>query len=237
MIIAIDGPAGAGKSTVAKLVAKKLGFLYIDTGAMYRALTLKVLETKTDIKDTQAIAALARRSKIELEETKDNSLRVYLDKKDVSQLIRQPRIAKLVSHVAKIKAVRQIMVKLQRKLGATHESVLDGRDIGTVVFPKAEKKFFIDADFKERVNRRLKDMKKLEVKSANFKTVAADLSNRDTIDSTRKVAPLKKAKDAIYIDTTNLSIEQVVKKLLKEINFKTRSQDRVSRPGLDKKYG
>jgi cytidylate kinase len=214
MIIAIDGPAGAGKSTVAKLLAKKLGFLYIDTGAMYRALTLKALETAADMRQENTIVTLARTTRVDLLPNEDGSLRVLLDGKDVSIEIRHPRITEHVSHVAKIKEVREIMVQLQRALGAAHNSVLEGRDIGTVVFPQAEKKFFIDAHFKERVKRRYKDMEQLSVKDASLSSVAADLQNRDTIDSTREVAPLKKAQDAIYIDTTHLTIEEVVEKML-----------------------
>lgn len=214
MIIAIDGPAGAGKSTVAKLLAKKLGFLYIDTGAMYRALTLKALETAADMRQENTIITLARTTRVDLVPNDDGSLRVLLDGKDVSGEIRHPRITEHVSNIAKIKEVREIMVHLQRTLGAAHNSVLEGRDIGTVVFPQAEKKFFIDAHFNERVKRRYKDMEQLSVKDASPSSVAADLQNRDTIDSTREVAPLKKAQDAIYIDTTHLTIEEVVEKML-----------------------
>ncbi|MDD5567777.1 MAG: (d)CMP kinase [Candidatus Omnitrophica bacterium] len=216
MIIAIDGPAGAGKSTVAKLLAKKLRFLYIDTGAMYRALTLKVLETKTNINNTDRIVELASNSSINLINNSDGSLKILLDGRDVSSDIRQPAITQFVSDVAKIGEVRRIMVELQRKLGQEGDAVLDGRDIGTVVFPNADKKFYIDADFKERVSRRFKESVGLGQK-VSFEDVSSDLANRDNIDSNRKVAPLKKADDAIYVDTTSLSIEEVVDKLLKEI--------------------
>ncbi len=215
MIVAIDGPAGAGKSTVAKMIAQKLGFLYIDTGAMYRALTLKALETKVDIKDNNCLVDLAKNTKIGLL-NQGQALQVLLDGKDVSQEIRQPIITKFVSDIAKIRGVREVMVELQRSLGRQKDSVLDGRDIGTVVFPDAQKKFYIDANFKERVNRRYKELKSLG-QDISLQEVEADLSNRDTIDSTRKVAPLKKADDAIYVDTTNMSIEEVVDKLLEEI--------------------
>jgi len=217
MIIAIDGPAGAGKSTVAKLLAKKLKFLYIDTGAMYRALTLKVLETKTNINNTDKIIELASSSIIDLVNYPDGTLKILLDGRDVSNDIRQPVITQFVSDVAKIGGVRKIMVELQRKLGEQGNAVLDGRDIGTVVFPKAEKKFYVDADFKERVNRRFKESVGLGQK-VSFEDVSGDLANRDNIDSNRKVAPLKKADDAIYVDTTNLNIEGVVDKMLGFIN-------------------
>ncbi len=214
MIIAVDGPAGAGKSTVAKILAKKMRFLYIDTGAMYRALTLKALDNKTDIKDIKNIIVLAKKTKIDLIPTPKGPVKVLLDNKDVSLAIREPRVTKFVSDVAKIGPVRKIMVGLQRKLGDVKDCVLDGRDIGTVVFPKADRKFFIDASFEERVCRRYKDLINLKIPGVSQKQVAADLKNRDTIDSTRKVSPLKIAKDAVYIDTTNLSIEQVVDKML-----------------------
>ena len=158
MIIAIDGPAGAGKSTVAKSIAQKLGFLYIDTGAMYRALTLKALETKIDMKDIEAVIELAKNSRIDLLNEGTGTLKVFLDARDVTKEIREPVITKFVSDIAKIKGVREVMLELQRKLGKQRDSVLDGRDIGTVVFPDAENKFYIDASFKERVQRRFKEL-------------------------------------------------------------------------------
>jgi len=216
MIIAIDGPAGAGKSTVAKILAERLGFLYIDTGAMYRALTLKVLEKGIDIKDSRSIIETAKNTNIDLNNGPDASLKIFLDGQDVTKNIRQPRITKYVSDIAKIKEVRETMLVLQRRLGRQNNAVLDGRDIGTVVFPDAEKKFYIDADFKERVKRRYQELKGLG-QDVSLNDVEADLRKRDTIDSTREFAPLKKAEDAVYIDTTNMSIEEVVDKALKEI--------------------
>jgi cytidylate kinase len=217
MIIAIDGPAGAGKSTIAKLIAQKMGFLYIDTGAMYRALTLKALDKGLNISDAQGIIDLARNSTIDLINNPDGSLKVMLDGIDVSLPIRDPRVTKHVSDVAKIKEVREEMLKLQRALGKKGNSILDGRDIGTVVFPDAQKKFYLDANFSERVNRRHKELHEAG-KEISLDSVQADLSNRDTIDSTREHAPLRKANDAIYVDTTDLSIQQVVDKVLSYIN-------------------
>ncbi len=213
MIVAIDGPAGAGKSTVARIIAQKLGFLYIDTGAMYRALTLKALERKIDAKDIPALIEMARSTAIELINEQDGSLKIFLDGQDVSGTIRQPRITKLVSDIAKIKCVREIMLGLQRKLGQQRDSVLDGRDIGTVVFPDADRKFYIDAEFSVRVRRRYKELKELN-QDVTLEDIDKDLCNRDNIDSTREFAPLKKAEDAIYIDTTDMSIDEVVNKLL-----------------------
>lgn len=210
MIIAIDGPAGAGKSTVAKLLAKRLGFLYIDTGAMYRALTHKALSRGIDLADTAALGALAAATTIALVPVADGPLQVLLDGRDVSLDIRQPRITQHVSDVAKVKEVRQVMLGLQRALGKSQDSVMDGRDIGTVVFPDAQWKFFIDATFDERVNRRFKDMQAMGNTHVSREDVAKDLKNRDTIDSTREHAPLKKADDAVYIDTTAMAIGHVV---------------------------
>lgn len=216
MIIAIDGPAGAGKSTVAKMLAHKLGFLYIDTGAMYRALTLKAIEQGIDIKETDAMIKLASSTGIDLMSNQDGSLKILLDGRDVSSQIRSPRITKSVSDIAKIKGVREVMLGLQRRLGERKNSVLEGRDIGTVVFPDADKKFYIDAQFPERVLRRYKELKEQDAQ-ISMEDVTSDLRNRDTIDSTREFAPLKKAEDAIYIDTTNMTIDEVVETLLRWI--------------------
>jgi len=217
MIIAIDGPAGAGKSTIARMIAQKLGFLYIDTGAMYRALTLKVLEGKISPEDSNRIIESAKSSRIDLRNNPDGSLRVFLDNKDVTAQIREPFVTKSVSLIAKIRGVREVMSGLQRKLGKQGSAVLDGRDIGTVVFPDADKKFYLDANFKERVNRRLKELKELG-QEVTFADIETDLSNRDTIDSKREFAPLKKAEDAVYIDTTDMKIEEVVDMVLKKIS-------------------
>jgi len=217
MIIAIDGPAGAGKSTIAKIIAQTLGFLYIDTGAMYRALTQKVLSQNVDITDTKRIIELARSLTIDLINNPDGSLKILMDGKDVSREIREPRITRHVSDIAKIKEVRQVMLQLQRELGERGNSILDGRDIGTVVFPDAEKKFYLDAHFSERVNRRHKELNE-SGNDVTWDSVESDLSNRDTIDSTREHAPLKQAHDAIYVDTTDLNIQQVVEKVLSYIN-------------------
>ena len=216
MIIAVDGPSGAGKSTVARILAKKLGFLYIDTGAMYRALTLKALENKTAASDEDRIIKLAQSVKIDLINNNNGPLMVMLDGKDVSVDIRKPVITQFVSDIAKIKDVRRILVGLQREMGKKGDCVLDGRDIGTVVFPDAEKKFFIDASAQERVNRRFKELRE-NGQNVTVESVSNDLSNRDRIDSTRQTSPLCKAEDAIYIDTTQLSIGQVVDKMLQFI--------------------
>lgn len=216
-IVAIDGPAGSGKSTIAKLVAKKLGFFYIDTGAMYRALTLKAKKLGLNLKDDKLITELAKNTKINLEYRQDK-LNVILDGEDVSAAIRKPHISNGVSEIAKIKEVRSVMTTLQRNLAEYNDSVLEGRDIGTVVFPKAQFKFYLDADFNERVNRRLKELKEKN-ETVTFEDISKDLAMRDKIDSTREVAPLKKADDAIFVDTTKLTIDQVVEKILSYIKI------------------
>jgi len=202
---------------VAKLVARRLGFLYIDTGAMYRALTLKAIELGVPINDENKLEAMAKGTAIKLINNRDGSLIVMMDGRDVSQQIRQPTITLYVSHIAKIRSIREIMVKLQRELGLSQDSVLDGRDIGTVVFPDAERKFYLDAEFNERVRRRYKELKEAGHK-VTFEDVESDLRNRDTIDSSREFAPLKKAEDAYYVDTTHMGIEEVVNYILDKVN-------------------
>ena len=217
MIIAIDGPAGAGKSTVAKQIARRLAFLYIDTGAMYRALTLKALDTNIDLSNPALLVDMTTNTDLYLDNDEKGNIRVLMDQKDVTREIRQPRITKFVSDLAKIKEVRQVMLGIQRRIGEEKKDVvLDGRDIGTVVFPQADKKFYIDAEFNERVQRRYQELKDLG-QNVTLKDIEDDLRNRDTIDSTREVAPLKKADDAIYIDTTNMTVEEVVGTVLKTI--------------------
>jgi cytidylate kinase len=217
MIVAIDGPAGSGKSTVAKLIAQRLDFLYLDTGAIYRALTLKVLEEGVDLKDRESIVNQAKVCQIEFKGTK-----VLLNGQDVTLKIRDPQIDKSISQVAQIPEVRAELVKVQRGIGGIRDCVVEGRDITTVVFPKAEVKIFLDADFSQRVIRRLGDFKKNNVE-VNPDVVEDDLKERDQADMSRQVGPLKKAKDAVYLDTTNLSIEEVVEKVLELIKNKDKS--------------
>ena len=219
MIIAIDGPAGSGKSTVAKIIARKMDFLYIDTGAMYRALTLKIIDQGIDPKDEQKVITVAKSTEIGLIPNPNGPIRVILDGKDVSLAIREPRVTKHVSDIAKIAGVREILVGLQRKLGEGCDSVLDGRDIGTTVFPNAQKKFFVDASFDVRVDRRYKDLLNLNISGVTREQVASDLANRDTIDSTRAHSPLRKAEDAITIDTTHMSIDEVVAAIISHIKI------------------
>jgi cytidylate kinase len=214
LIIGIDGPAGSGKSTVARIVAKRLGLLYLDTGAMYRAATLACIRKGIDFNNDDEIINCVRNCEIELE-YKNADLKVYLDGQEITDDIRLPIVNRHISRVSEILEVRKLMVEKQRKLGS-QGAVVEGRDITTVVFPDADFKFYLDADFNVRVERRYKELvsKGIEVKREE---VRKDLENRDRSDTTRKYGPLKKAQDAIYIDTTEMSIDDVVEEILKYI--------------------
>ncbi len=216
LVIAIDGPAGSGKSTVSKRLAKRLGLLYIDTGAMYRALTLKAIRDKVDLEDESSLIALARTTKIDLEEKGEN-LKVFLDGEDVAGLIRTQELTNKVKYIAGTPGVRSEMVKLQRAIGERRGAVLEGRDIGTVVFPNADYKFYLDADPEERTRRRYKELAEIGQK-VNLETIKKDVTSRDRSDMTRSVGALKKASDAILVDTTRLSIDEAVEKILGYIN-------------------
>ena len=212
-VIAIDGPAGSGKSTVAKGLAARLGFLYVDTGAMYRALTVAAVKAKLNLKDKEALVKLAKRVDIQLK-MQGNSLKVVLDGEDVSRAIRDQAITEKVRYVAGISGVRAEMVKLQRRLAREAKgAVLEGRDIGTVVFPHAKHKFYLDARMKVRIKRRYEELTQMGQK-VNLEDVNEDINRRDKSDMTRDVAPLLRAKDAVYIDTTDLKVEGVVEKIL-----------------------
>lgn len=218
--IAIDGPAGSGKSTVSKLVAERLGFVYVDTGAMYRALTLKVMKKNIDFAKEDEIIKLSSNLDLKLLPPKEKGslICVLLDGEDISEEIRKMEVTVNVKHVAAITDVRKNMVKLQRKMvDAMDGAVMEGRDIGTVVLPKARYKFYVDASFSERVKRRLAELR-AKGHPITQKEVSDDLKQRDHTDKTRKVGPLKKSKDAIFIDTTDLSIEEVVTKIIQHVN-------------------
>jgi len=226
MIVAIDGPAGSGKSSVSKKVASMLNFLYIDTGAMYRALTFYAIKNNIDINNEKALELAAKEIKIDflplspsldgrgVGEGEQYTQKVLLNEMDVTIDIRTPLVNQYVSPVSAYPSVREIMVKHQRELAQTHKNViLEGRDIGTVVFPYAEKKFFLIASLEERAKRRLKEQLERGF-NLNLEDVKKELASRDEYDSTRKVAPLKPAADAIIIDTTDLTFDQVVKKIV-----------------------
>jgi len=210
--IAIDGPAAAGKSTVAKIIAQKLSYIYIDTGAMYRAITWKAINQQINLENEQDLYQLLKWTNIELKKDGRNQ-RVYVDNKDVTGKIRLPEITNHVSIVSKHKLVREEMVARQQKLAKNGGIVMDGRDIGTHVLPNAEVKIFLKASVEERAKRRHQE-NMLKGIPSNFEQLKIDIANRDRLDSEREFAPLKKANDAIEIDTTSLSIEQVVENIM-----------------------
>ena len=217
MIIAIDGPAGSGKSTVAKIVAEKLNFRYIDTGSMYRSVAWKSLEKNTALRDEDAVADIASKVKIELVPGKDGQL-VFVDGENITDQLKVEEISRGAAIVAAQPMIREIMTTKQRKLGKQGKVVMDGRDIGTVVFPQADKKFFLDADPKERGRRRFIELKeKDQVENTDLSTIIAQIVQRDHEDRSRKIAPLKQAKDAMLIDTTHLSVDQVAEEIIKII--------------------
>jgi cytidylate kinase len=215
LIIAIDGPAGSGKSTVSKIVAKRLALLYIDTGAMYRAITLKAMRLGLNLEDEDALVSLARNTKISLEDK--DKLRVLLDGEDVSLAIRTPDVTANVKYIARVPGVRHEMVALQRSIGQRcGGAILEGRDIGTVVFPNADYKFYLDASPEERAKRRCKELIESGQKASEI-SVKEDILIRDNSDMKRSVGALKKCDDAIFIDTTGLSIDGVTEKILSHI--------------------
>ncbi|ENB9400700.1 TPA: (d)CMP kinase [Bacillus cereus] len=210
--IAIDGPAAAGKSTVAKVVAKKLSYVYIDTGAMYRAITYAALEQKVDIENEEQLMEVVKNVKIEFQQGENTQL-VFLNGQDVSEVIRTPEVTNRVSIVAKHRLVREEMVRRQQELAEKGGVVMDGRDIGTHVLPDAEVKIFMLASVEERAERRhLENMNKGF--DSNLEQLKEEIAQRDKLDSEREVSPLKKADDALELDTTSLSIEEVVQKIM-----------------------
>jgi cytidylate kinase len=210
VIVAIDGPAGAGKSTVARSVAQRLGFLYIDTGAMYRAVALWALRAGVPLDDTHRLEQLARQARIEL-----TSERVLLNGEDVTTAIRELRVGEAASKAAASGGVRRAMLEEQRRIGAAQSSVMEGRDIGTVVFPDAQVKIFLDADPEERARRRAKET------GVSQQQVAREIRERDHRDRTRAEAPLTQAPDAEYLDTSRLSADQVEEAILKLVRKRT----------------
>ena len=207
MIITIDGPAGSGKSTIAKLIAEDLGLVYLDTGAMYRLVTLKALNDGI-LGNLDKIIKMLDNLNIDI---KENGF--YLDDIDVSEEIRKPVVSENVSDIAVIREVREKMVDLQRKFSESKNVILDGRDIGTVVFPNADVKIFLVADAKERANRRYKELV-AKGENVRIEEIYENILKRDEIDSTRKESPLKKADNAIEVDTTSKNIEEVKNEIL-----------------------
>jgi len=207
--IAIDGPAGAGKSTIAKAISKQLGIVYLDTGAMYRTVALKALREGVDSKDEKALEEIVSDIDIKIE-YKDGSQHVLLEGEDVSGLIRTHEISMGASNVATIVAVRLKMVELQQKIASETNVVMDGRDIGTYVLPNADLKIFLTASADERAKRRFLEMQEKGDNSATLEEIKADIIRRDENDSKRAFAPLKKADDAVEVDSTSYSIEEVL---------------------------
>ncbi len=212
-VVAIDGPAGSGKSTVAKIVAQRLGYLYVDTGAMYRALTLKALRLGMNLHDGEGLAALAHSTDIAFVSEPEGGVRVLLDGEDVSEAVRTPEVSEWVSVVSAFPGVREALTAKQKSLAMKGGVVMDGRDIQTVVAPDAEVKIFLTATQKERARRRW-----LELQGRGFEVryedILRDIRERDRWDSTRAVAPLQKAPDAVEIDTTNMTPEEVAEQIV-----------------------
>ena len=217
MIIAIDGPAATGKSTTAKALAQRLAFTYLDTGAMYRAVTLLTLRKKIKISENSDLISLLERFDLKIEQH-ENKILVILNGEDVSDEIRRLDVTENVSEVSALSIVRKTLVKIQRKVANDQNCVVEGRDIGTVVFPNAEVKFYVVADYDVRAKRRLLDFKRLgEEKSID--NLIEEIKNRDKYDSERKDSPLLKANDAIEVDTPNMTIEQQVDTMYKKIKL------------------
>ena len=220
MIVAIDGPAASGKSTTAIGVANRLGITYLDTGAMYRAVTLGLIENNINFEDSIELEKYLIQIKLEFSKDKKGAL-LFLNNRNVTEQIRSTKITENVSEVSALKIVRKFMVNIQRQMAKDYDCILEVRDIGTVVYPDADFKFFLVADERSRAKRRLYDMMNAGMsESLDIDDVLRDLNNRDYKDSTRKHSPLKKADDAEIIDTTNLTLNEVIDKIVNIINQK-----------------
>jgi cytidylate kinase len=215
LIIAIDGPSGAGKSTVGKALARRLGYTYIDTGAMYRTVALKAKERSIDREDEKELFRLALSLHIAFSD-KEGEPGVLCDGEDVTEAIRSPHISLLASDISKKQGVREALVQKQREMGRGGGVVLEGRDIGTVVFPNAEAKFYLDAKPEERAKRRFEELVRKQAK-VELKETLEEVVQRDTNDMTRAISPLRKADDAVFIDSTQRSVEEVVEEMARVI--------------------
>lgn len=224
MIIAIDGPSGAGKSTLGRMIARELNLLYIDTGAMYRAVAHAITESGVSTTDAAAVARIAESAEINLAGDPD-SLQVTLNGHDISDRIRTEEVSHAASVISVIPEVRRALVKRQREMGARGSVVLDGRDIGTVVFPNADVKFFLTAAPEERASRRYEE-DRLKERDITFEETLADINTRDERDSTRADSPLAIAEDAVVIDSTELSIEDVFERMMEIIREQQLAQGR-----------
>jgi cytidylate kinase len=212
LIIAVDGPSGAGKSTIARLLADHLSYIYLDTGAMYRTVALMVKRSGVSINDEEALSEVCRKVEISFERLPDGTCKVFSNGEDVTRDIRTPEISLLTSHISAKKVVRDHLLQLQRQIGSAGGVVLEGRDIGTVVFPYADIKFFLTASAEERGKRRFLELQAKGEETTLERTIS-EVVQRDLQDEQREHAPLKKAKDAVDIDTTTLSIVEVVELL------------------------
>ena len=211
-VIAIDGPAGSGKGTIANILAKKYGYTYIDTGATYRCVALSVLRNNIDITDEEGIIKLVKTLNIDF----DESGKTYLNNEDVSNLIRTKEVSSIVSPISSIVKVREILVDLQRKMANNKDVVMEGRDITTVVFPNADYKFYLDASVDERANRRYIQNQKSGI-NMSFDEILENIKKRDYNDMNKPVGALKRTEEQIYIDATNLTIDEVVDKIMEYI--------------------
>lgn len=216
-VIAIDGPGGAGKSTIAKLLAQKLNYLHLDTGAMYRAVTLAALNNEIDFNSNDKLVELARSVDI----TFDEKGEIYLNGDKISEEIRTVKVNNHVSQIAAVKGVREVLVEKQQQLAQNNKVVMDGRDITTVVLPEAEHKFFLTASLEERARRRYQEVKSKN-KDADFEKIKDSIARRDKLDSEREHSPLKQADDAVLVDTTDLSIDQVLDHMIGIIEGETK---------------
>jgi CMP/dCMP kinase len=217
-IVAIDGPSGAGKSTLAKRVAKEFGLTYLDTGAMYRALALKVLRQRLDLADDLNLSELVGSTEIDLI-ARDGRVQVLLDGEEVSDLIRTPEVSQMASKVSALRIVRQRMLELQRRLGRKGSVVAEGRDIGTVVFPEAEVKIYLDASTEERARRRFEELRKAG-RMVSLEETLREMAERDKRDSERDLAPLRRAENAVVIDSSALDAQAVAERVIQAIRCK-----------------
>lgn len=212
-VVAIDGPAGSGKSTTARRVAERLGYLYLDTGAMYRALTWKVLAGEVDPRDEDEVARLAQSTRLDVRKTEAGP-RFYVDGEDVTAHLRRPEVSRQVSWVARVPAARKTLVALQRQIAARGGVVVEGRDIGTVVFPDAAVKIYLDASLEERARRRLRELEAAG-EEVSLREIAREIEERDALDSERTESPLRRAEGAVLLDTTGLTIDEQVEAVLR----------------------
>ena len=218
MVITIDGAAGVGKTSTAKELAKRLGYQYFDTGAMYRAVTLFFIRENVDLSSKSEVVKSLDSIKLNIDFSSESEMQIFLDEDDISLKIRSQEVTSKVSAVSALKDVREMMVNIQRSFTANGNFVVEGRDIGTVVFPDAKYKFYLQADYDIRAERRLADFEKLN-EAKNINEIKEDLEKRDKYDSSRKLSPLKKPDNAIIIDTTLCTFEEQVYKILKHIEL------------------